>query len=228
MATSGAVTLEYTVSELIEEAYERAGYDLQFLNAHHMRTARRSMNLMFSDWANSGVRLWMVDNQTQTVTASTASYTLPAGTIDVLSAVLSRSSVVTPMVRISREDFHYIPNKTQEGRPDRFFLDRQLSQPVMHVWQTPENSTDVIDYWRLVRMDDVTRGTETADIPQRWWEAMCAGLAVKLWQKLPLEKRRPQDLQALGVLALDAFKNARSEDRERAPSSFTPYAGYGI
>lgn len=225
MATSGVVTLEYTVVELIEEAYERAGYDLQMLNAQHMRTARRSMNLMFSAWANSGVRLWKIDNQTQTVTASTNSYTLPAGTIDVLEAVLTRSSVSTPMHRISRAEYQYIPDKTQEGRPDRFWVDRQISQPVMYVWQTPENSTDVIDYWRMVRQDDVTKGTETADIPQRWWEAMCAGLAYQLWAKLPLEKRIPKDRAQLLSDAGKAFNDALYEDRDRGPTTVAPVHG---
>lgn len=226
MATSGAVTLEYTVSELIEEAFERAGYDVQTLNAHHMRTARRSMNLMFSDWANSGVRQWSIDNQTQTVTQGDSDYTLPAGTIDVISAVLTRDSVSTPMHRMALEEYHRIPDKTTQGRPDRFWIDRQRSQPVMHVWQVPENGTDTIDYWRMVRLDDVTKGTETADIPYRWWDAMCSGLAVRLWGKLPLDQRSPKDFQILDAQAREAFDHAKAEDRDRGPSTIAPAATY--
>lgn len=224
MTTSAAVTLEYTVTELIEEAYERAGYDLQALNVHHMRTARRSMNLMFSDWANDGLHLWAVDHKTQTMTDGTANYTLPAGTIDVIDAVLTRSSVDTPMARIGRSDYHNIPNKTAEGKPDRFWIDRQISLPVMYVWQTPENSTDIVDYWRLRRLYDVTAGTETADLPQRWWEAMCAGLAPRLFMKLPLEIREkfPRNYDWLMGEGGRALKKARDEDRDRASTHAVP------
>mgnify|MGYP003133978800 CR=1 FL=1 len=222
MTTSQAVTLEYNVTELIEEAYERAGIDVQMLNAHHMRSARRSMNLIFSSWANKGIRLWALDQQTQTVTDGDPTYTLPAGTVDVLDAVLTRDSVDTPMHRISRTDYHVIPDKTQEGRPDRFWVDRQIGTQTMYVWPTPENSTDVIDYWRLRRLYDVTAATETADVPQRAWEALTCDLAERLLLKRPDDQISQVRLSELKSARRESFYDMRTEDRDRAPSQVYP------
>lgn len=222
MTTSGAVTLNYSVTELIEEAYERAGVDLQKLNAHHMRTARRSMNLAFADWANKGIHLWAIDQQTQTVTQGTASYSLPAGTIDVLDAVLTRDGTDTPMVRIGRTGYHQIPEKSTQGKPDRFWVDRQITTMTMYVWQTPENSTDVIDYWRMRRLYDVTAATETPDVPYRWWEALTAEMALRLFDKKPVDERIPPVRLDLSRAAVNAFDAAKAEDRDRAPSQVVP------
>lgn len=222
MATSGAVTLDYSVTELIEEAYERAGVDIQTLNAHHADSARRSMNLIFSHWGTKGVHQWAIDNQTQTVTDGTNTYTLPAGTIDVISAVLTRDSVSTPMVRIGQTEYHQIPDKTVEGRPDRFWIDRTISSMTMYVWQTPENSTDIIDYWRMRRLYDVTAATETPDVPWLWWEALSADLALRLFDKKPIEQRDPSVRRDLRIAKIETFDSARAEDRDRASTQIVP------
>jgi hypothetical protein len=214
--------LSFNIGEIIEEAYERVGVDVQKLNAHHLRTARRSMNALFSFWASKNVRVWAIEQETQTLTAGDGNFTTPAGTIDVLEAVLRRSNTDTPMVRLARGDWLAIPNKTTQGRPDRFFVDKSTSALTVNLWQIPENSTDQMIYWRIRRQSDVTAYTETADVPYHWVDALMAGLAGRLYQKREsdgYDRSKYADLQSD---AREKFDDAISEDRDRAPLSIIP------
>ena len=91
MATSSSRDFNLDVAELIEEAYERCGLEMR--TGYDARTARRSLNLMFADWANRGLNLWTVKQSTVAVTSGTASYTLlDATVVDLLEVVLRNSS----------------------------------------------------------------------------------------------------------------------------------------
>ena len=172
------------------------------------------MNLMFADWANEGVLLFAVDEQTQTLTDGTASYSVASGTLAMLEMVIRRSSVDTPVTKIGREQYHLIPNKTNEGLPSMLYLDRKAG--TYYLWSTPENSTDVLRYWRLRRLQDVTAGSETPDVPYRWFEALASGLAARLALKFA-----PEKFALLEKLAAGALQRAKAEDRERTDTSFS-------
>ena len=143
MTTSGTRDFNLDVAEAIEEAYERIGLEMR--TGYDAKTARRSMNLMFAEWANRGLNLWTVATGTTTVTQGTSQYTLAEDVVDLLDMVLRRSDTDYEMSRISRGDYLDFPNKTDQGRPSQCYFDRQIAHQITH-WQTPENSTDQLVY----------------------------------------------------------------------------------
>lgn len=216
MATSGAFATNFSVAEWCDESFERIGLDPAELTVRHLRSARRSLNLMFSEWSARGVKLWAVDEKTQTVTDGDQTYDTAAGTITILEMVVRRSGVDTPVFPISRSEYALIPNKTNEGLPTQYYLDRARSLPTYTLWNTPENSTDVIHYWRVRRLQDVGDPSNTLDVTSVWFEPVASGLAAKLAVKFA-----PDRLKNLIVLAENSFAIAHREERERGDTQFT-------
>ena len=142
MATSGSTDFELDVNDYIEEAFERCGLEVR--TGYDVRTARRSLNLMFADWANRGLNRWTIDQSTLTLSASTAVYTLPTDTVDVLSAVIrtgtGTSQSDTQITRISRDVYINIPSKNTEAQPSQWYVDRQIV-PQIKAWPTPDPNT---------------------------------------------------------------------------------------
>jgi hypothetical protein len=169
---------------------------------------------MFSDWANKGQHLWAIDLQTQTVTASDGSYDCPAGTVAILEMVVRRDGVDTPVFPMARDEYQAIPDKTAEGLPNRYWLDRSITTPSYTLWNVPENSTDQIRYYRMRQLQDVGAASNTLDVPYRWQEAMTAGLAAKL-----AEKYAPDREAAMIKKAEAAYNRAFVEDRERTSTA---------
>ena len=219
MATSGTYTFRPDVDEIIVEAWERCGIDAQQLTGYQVRLSRRSLNIMFADWATRGINYWATVETTLALTASDNTYTLAVGTVDILSAVVRRSNTDTTMTRMALTDYNALPNKTTTGRPTQFFFDRQYT-PQIYLWPTPENSTDTIVYWALMQIEDITSSNEDTDIPYRWTDAMAAGLAVRLYTKLPtIDANRLAMLQAQ---ATASFSNAATDEGERATLRIVP------
>ena len=174
MTVSGSKNFELDVTEYVEEAFERCGREVR--TGYDIKTAKRSMNLLFADWANRGLNAWTIEQTTQALTQGTSNYSLGADTIDILSAVIRRSDVDYGIDRLSRDDYLNIPNKTTQGRPSQFFLDRLIT-PVLKIWPVPENSTDVVVFDRLVRIDDADTAQNTVEVPFRFYPCLAAGLA---------------------------------------------------
>ena len=214
MAVSGSTNFELDVAEYIEEAFERCGLEVR--TGYDLQTAKRSLNLLFADWANRGLNQWTIAQRTQAVTADTASYNLAADTIDVLSMVVTRDSTDFSMSRISRDAYLSIPNKATTGRPTQFFIDRQLT-PVIKIWPTPENSTDVLKFDVLTRIDDADAVTNTVDVPFRFFPCLAAGLAYYL-----SIKKAPDRVQMLKAMYDEEFFRAMEEDRDRASFTISP------
>ena len=166
MTVSGTKTFELDVTEYIEEAFERCG--LEARTGYDLKTAKRSLNLMLAEWANRGLNQWTIARTTVTLTQGTREYALGADTIDVLSAVVRRDNTDYAIDRVSRDTDLNIPNKSTQGRPSQFFPDRSID-PVLKLWPTPENSTDVVILDRLVRMDDAVAQTNTVQMPFRFY-----------------------------------------------------------
>jgi hypothetical protein len=141
-------------------------------------------------------------------------------TVDILSAVIRRNNADISVSRVSRDDYLNIPNKLTAGRPTQFYVDR-LIKPVVKVWPTPENSTDVIIYDRLVRIDDAGASTNTVEIPFRFYPCLAAGLAYYLSLK-----RAPDRVQMLKSVYEEEFQRAAEEDRDRASFSIVPSYSY--
>jgi len=218
MATSGTKTFEIDVTDYIEEAFERCGLEVR--TGYDIRTAKRSMNLMLAEWANRGINQWTIKQTTLPLVKGTAQYALGAETIDVLSAVVRRSDVDYGIDRVSRDDFLNIPNKSTESRVTQFFVDRQIN-PELNVWPTPDNSTDVLVFDRLVRMDDAATPTNTLDLPFRFYPCLAAGLAYYLAMK-----RAPDRIQLLKAVYEEEIERAMTEDRDRASFNVQPSLDY--
>lgn len=226
MTTSGTATFAPDITEIVEEAFERAGSELR--SGYDLRTARRSLNIMFADWANRGLNLWTLESGTIPLVAGTATYTLPLDTIDLLDHVIrtGSGSVSTQAdiacTRISASSYATIPNKLSTGYPLQIVVER-LNEPQITLWPIPNDATTyTLVYWRLRRIQDAGNGSNTVDMPFRFLPAMIAGLAYYLALKVPSGVER---LPLLKAQYDDAWMLASDEDRERATARFVPRVG---
>tara|TARA_R100000426_G_scaffold75457_1_gene53017 strand:- start:390 stop:866 length:477 start_codon:yes stop_codon:yes gene_type:complete len=143
-------------------------------------------------------------------------YDLGTDVIDVLSVVVRRDGTDFQLERLSRDEFLNIPVKTTTGRPNQYFLDRQLT-PNLKVWPVPENSTDVIVLDALTRIQDADVYTNTLDLPFRFYPCLAAGLAYYLSLK-----RAPNRVQLLKAVYEEEFDRAATEDRDRSSFNVVP------
>ena len=218
MATSGSSDFEPDVAEYIEEAFERCG--LEYRTGYDGVTARRSLNLLFADWANRGLNQWTVTNSVTTLSKSDQFLDLTATTIDVLDVVLRRTenSEVTDiqMNQISRSAYWNIPNKDTEARPSQWFLDKQIT-PRLYIWPAAENNTDKVIINRLVRIEDADAGVNTVNVPFRFYPCLSAGLAYYI-----ALKRAPDRVQILKGIYEEEFARAADQDESRASLMVAP------
>ena len=212
MTTSNSTNFELDVAEYIEEAFERCGLELR--TGYDLQTAKRSLNIMLAEWANRGLNQWTVEQATQTVTEGQTDYTLNANIVDILDCSIRRNTNGTDldlqMSRISRSEYLNIPTKSTKSRPSQFFLDK-LSTPVLKIWPSPENSTDVLVFNKIVRMDDADKGTNTMDMPFRFYPCFAAGLAYYI-----AIKKAPDRAVLLKQMYEEEFERAMSQDEDRA------------
>jgi hypothetical protein len=218
MALSGSTNFEPNVAEFVEEAFERCGLELR--TGYDLKTARRSINLMLAEWANRGLNQWTIEQATQTLTESTTDYSLNANIIDILDVVLRRTINQTQtdisMNRVSRSEYINIPNKTTKARPSQFFFDK-LSTPTLKIWPAPENSTDILVFNKIVRMDDADKATNTMDMPFRFFPCFAAGLAYYISLK-----RAPERTAQLKAIYEEEFRRAADQDEDRASFNIRP------
>ena len=142
--------------------------------------------------------------------------------IDILSVVVRRDGTDFALSRLSRDDYINIPNKTTQSRPNQFFLDRQVT-PILRIWPTPENDTDVIFYNALTRMDDADTFINNMDMPFRFYPCLAAGLAYYL-----ALKRAPNRVQMLKAVYEEEFERAATEDRDRSSFNVAPSHLYRV
>lgn len=234
MTTSGTAAFNLDLGEIIEEAFERCGSELR--TGYDLKTARRSLNLLFADWANRGINLWTVEQGSIPLVAGTGTYNLPLDTVDLLEQVIRTNSGSQAnqsdltITRISVSTYATIPNKLSQGRPIQVWINRQsgatdpstgVVYPTVNVWPVPDqSSTYTFVYWRMRRIQDAgTGGTATQDIPFRFLPCLTAGLAYYLSLKIPEGYGRMQDLKAMYD---EAWEIAAGEDREKASDRIVP------
>jgi hypothetical protein len=227
MATSGVANFNLDLAEVVEEAFERAGGELR--TGYDLRTARRSLNLMFADWANRGLNMFTYEQGTQVLTPGQATYVLPTDTVDLLEHVIrtGAGNVSTQadltITRISVSTYATIPNKLQQARPIQIFIER-LNTPQFTVWPVPDNTqTYTLVYYRLRRIENAGDGVNTMDMPFRFLPCMVAGLAYHLALKIPSGAER---LPILKEQYDSAWALASEEDREKAAVRFVPRRQY--
>jgi hypothetical protein len=218
MATSGVTNFELNVSDYIEEAFERCGLEVR--TGYDLKTAKRSLNLLLADWANRGLNQWTFKQRSITVATGDGEYNLGSDVIDVLSVVVRRDGTDYALERLSRDSFLNIPTKTTQGRPNQYFLDRQVT-PNLKIWPVPENSTDIIIYDALTRIDDADAYENTMAMPFRFYPCLAAGLAYYIAMK-----RAPQRIQLLKAVYEEEFDRAATEDRDRSSFNVAPSFDY--
>jgi len=224
MAVSGTTAFNLDLTEIVEEAFERAGSEMR--TGYDLRTARRSLNLLFADWANRGVNMWTFEQGTITLIPGQATYNLPADTVDLMEHVIrtgagsASTQADLTITRISVSTYATIPNKLQQARPIQVWIQRLVDNPTITVWPVPDSSqTYTFVYWRLRRIDDAGTGVNTMDVPFRFLPCMVAGLAYYLALKVPGGAER---LPVLKQQYDEAWQLASDEDREKAAIRFVP------
>ncbi len=224
MATSGTAAFNLDLTEIVEEAFERCGSEMR--TGYDLKTARRSLNLMFADWANRGVNMWTFEQGSIAMVPGQATYDLPADTVDLLEHVIrtgagnSATQADITITRISVSTYATIPNKLAQARPIQVWIQRLQEAPRITVWPVPDASqTYTFVYWRLKRIDDAGGGVNTMDVPFRFIPCMVAGLAYYLAMKLPGGTER---LMVLKQQYDEAWQLASEEDREKAAIKLVP------
>jgi hypothetical protein len=227
MTTSGTANFNLDLAEIVEEAFERAGSELR--DGYSLRTARRSLNLMFMEWANRGLNMWTFDQGTIPLVQGVSTYQLPADTVDLLEQVIrtgagnKATQADLTMTRISVSTYATLPNKLQEARPIQVWVER-LNTPQIHVWPTPDGVQPYeFVYWRLRRIQDAGSGVNTMDMPFRFVPCMVAGLAYYVAMKVP------GGMERLGILKQqydEVWQTAIEQDREKASVRFVPRRQY--
>ena len=223
MATSGVANFNLDLSEIVEEAFERCGAELR--TGYDLRTARRSLNLLFADWANRGINMFTFEQGTINLVPGTATYNLPTDTVDLLEHVIrtgagsASNQADLTITRISVSTYATIPNKLQQARPIQIWIER-LDTPRVTLWPVPDNSqTYQLVYWRMRRIQNAGDGINTMDMPFRFIPCMVAGLAYYLAMKIPGAIERVEVLKSQYD---EAWQLAAGEDQEKAALRFVP------
>ena len=234
--TSGTAIFDknFSIDEIIEDAYERIG--LQGVSGNQLRTARRSLNIMFQEWANRGLHYWEVANNNITLVADQATYTMfrstgdgtsdataVYGVDDVLEASFRNSNVDTPLTKINRSSYQALSNKTSTGQPTQYFVQRFIDKVTITLYLTPgsDQAGKFINYYYVKRIQDVGDYTNATDVPYRFVPCMVSGLAYYLSQKF-----NPQLVQQMKLLYEDELNRALQEDGSSSSSYITPKTYY--
>jgi hypothetical protein len=228
VTTSGVAIWNPDIAEIIEEAYERAGIEIR--TGYQFKTARRSLNILFQEWANRGINLWTVTEAQITLNQGQGTYNLPDDCVDIIEHVIrqnpgsqyNQTDLVIP--RIALPTYAAIPNKLATGRPVQVYVNRQAPTPQINIWPTPNQSGYYFHYWYLRRIDDTGQpGSNTVEMPFRFVPAIIAGLAYYVALKSPEAMDR---IQMLKQMYDEAWDQAAREDRDKSPVRFVPLAGY--
>lgn len=228
MTTSGTTFFNLQFTEAIEEAGERAGFEVR--DGYSMRTARRSINLMLSDWSNRGMNAWEISERSIPLIYATASYSLTPTNNDVIDVIEQTVSVPnTSGTNLARLNLTRVSISTQatrvnpniQGRPTEVWYDRSTSGVTAHIWPLPDATGSYVMYYTVLRrLDDAGAYTNTADIPFRFLPPFISGLAYYL-----AEKKRQDDpnlIQRLQQRYESDWQLAADNDRERATLSLVP------
>jgi len=233
MATSGTWNFSLDTAEIIQEAYERIGASPE--SGYDLKTARRSLNLLLTKWANEGVHLFQLKFHTANMTKDQDHITFNSSIhADVLDGVVRNNQTAgepndIPMERISLDDYMAIPNKWTKGKPVQFALERRTqfdsSGPYTHkmyLWPVPNQTYYQYVGWTIMYAEDIsTTYSQNPEIPKRYLPALVSGLSVEL-----AVKQAPDRLPTLIPLYERDWQLAKEEDRERVSFIVQPQVSY--
>lgn len=203
---SGTYDFNLQVDEIIEEAYERIG--MESTSGYDLRTARRSLNLLLTEWVNKDITLWTAERRSINCVAGQATYDLRERDVDVMEVALRTSGADIVLSRVSWDQSMYTSDKDQAGRPVQYKFDRQLT-PQLTLWPVPDSNSYslVVDVFKFIQ--DVGSYYNVIGAPRRFLPAMVAGLAFYL-----AEKRRPELVATKKALYDEALEEALAADEE--------------
>jgi len=219
---SGSYNFNLEIGDVIQEATEMIGGEVTL--GEEPRSARRSINLILSDWQNRGVCLWTTNTTTVSVAASTSQVSLGSHVSDVMQVVVNRDNTDLEMTRISYEEYLKIPNKGQTGRPSQYAIKRFSDNVQLFMWSVPDVNTDKLKIEKIDYMQDVDKSAvQNADMPRRFLPALTTGLAYYMSLK------RPGITEARATFLKREYEErlgfAMTEDKERASLYITPKIG---
>ena len=235
--TSGTNTFEkgFSIADIVEESYERIG--IQGVSGYQLKSARRSLNIMFQEWGNRGLHYWEVANNSITLVNGQAVYTMFRSTTDgtsdatavygvddVLEAVYrNASNVDVSLTKISRSEYQALSNKSSTGQPTQYYVQRFIDRITITLYLTPGTSENgkFLNFYYVKRIQDAGAYTNDADVPYRFVPCMIAGLSYYLSQKYA-----PDRIQAMKLLYEDELNRALSEDGSSTSSYITPKVYY--
>lgn len=208
--------------DLFEEAYERAGLELN--TGYDLRTARRSLNIMLLEWQNRGLNLFTIDEGTLSLSSGTSTYTMPVDTIDIIEHNIRTGSgtnqIDTALQRVSVSTYAAQSNKNTRGRPSQIYVQRLATETKVTVWPVPDEGY-TLAYFRLKGIDGLSTGIGTAAaIPPRFVPCLVSGLAYQIAMKKPEAAARVVPLKQEYEYQ---FELAAGEDSETATIKFVPY-----
>ena len=244
MASSGTATFEsgFLIDDVIEEAYDRVG--LRSVSGYQLKSARRSLNIMFQEWANRGLHYWEIGNANLDLVEGQASYilyrsatdgtsatTIPAslyGVDDILEATFRTNRGTTTqndsaLTKINRSTYSGLSNKLSKGQPTQYYVQRFIDNITLNIYPTPDATAAAkeVSFYYVKRIEDVGGYSNTAAVPYRFVPCMVAGLAYYLSQKY-----KPELVQQMKLLYEDEFNRALTEDGSSSSTYITPQAYY--
>ena len=235
--TSGTTIFEkgFSIADIVEEAYERIG--ISGVSGYQLKGARRSLNIMFQEWANRGLHYWEVANNSITLVNNQSVYTMYRSTTDGTSSATAvygvddileasyrnASNIDTPLTKINRSTYQALSNKTSTGNPTQYFVQRFIDKITVTLYLTPGTSEagNFFNYYYVKRIQDAGDYTNDADVPYRFVPCMIAGLAYYL-----AVKYAPDRIQMLKMLYEDELNRALQEDGSSSSSFITPKTYY--
>jgi len=243
--TSGTTTFDktFSIDEIIEEAFERLG--IQDVTGYHLKSSRRSLNIMLQEWGNRGIHYWeiadtnidLIEGQVEykffrASSDGTSAVTTPTngiyGMSDVLEAQLRSNRTQTtqsdsPMTKVDRSTYAAFSNKLSKGTPNQYWVQRFIDHVSISVYPTPDStsaSKDMHIYY-IKRIQDIGAYTNATDLPFRFVPCMVAGLAYYLSMKYA-----PQLIQGMKLVYEDEFQRALKEDGSASSTYITPKVYY--
>ena len=235
--TSGTATFEkgFSIADILEESYERIG--IQGESGYQLKSARRSLNILFQEWSNRGLHYWeiannditLVNNQNvytmfRSTSDGTSSATAVYGVDDVLEASFRNADNVDfPLTKINRSAYQALSNKTDTGIPTQYYVQRLIDRVTITLYLTPgtDEAGKKLNYYYVKRIQDAGAYTNDADVPFRFVPCMIAGLSYYLAQKYA-----PDRIQVLKMLYEDELQRALNEDGSSSSSFITPKTYY--
>ena len=243
--TSGTATFDktFSIDEIIEEAFERIG--LNSVAGYQMKSARRSLNILFQEWGNRGIHYWeiaetnidMIEGQAEykffrESADGTSATTTPTngiyGMSDVLEAHLRSNRTQTtqsdsPMTKVDRSTYAGFSNKLSKGTPNQYFVQRFIDHVSIQIYPTPDstNASKDMHIYYIKRIQDIGDYTNATDVPFRFVPCMVSGLAYYLAQKY-----QPNLIQPMKLAYEDEFARALAEDGSASSTHITPKAYY--